>query len=382
MSERERYERAWRDYKWRLAAFLFAWLGLFIAAPALSNRIGSAWFAVLWFGSCIVTSFRLSMWRCPRCGHCFFWNFIHNQFARRCMHCGLPKWAMTSDAGITAEGSGAPLAAPRAQVTTTGEEVRVTVRAKRNDGIVSFLRIWVVAWAIGEVVVTAVLLTKPMRAFEARFVLVWLIGWTFAGTAAVLALAWMTRGRTTVAAGGGRLSVRKHVGPLGRTRELALGSLRSVRVVDPDTRTLLGTAGAKLGVLGPSVEIVGERSTYTVGPFATQAEAEHAAQAIGDRTSAGVAPGTVTRRWRPSWILPLLAVNTVIGGLMLRWFGAEYAERVASACSVCRPGETPLVCQIPDFVTTGGTVMLLLGGAGVVVLALRRVTKASGTRPA
>ncbi|HUL57620.1 MAG TPA: hypothetical protein VLU43_00005, partial [Anaeromyxobacteraceae bacterium] len=93
-------------------------------------------------------------------------------------------------------------------------------------------------------------------------------------------------------------------------------------------------------------------------------------------------PGTVTRRWRPSWILPLLAVNTVIGGLMLRWFGAEYAERVASACSVCRPGETPLVCQIPDFVTTGGTVMLLLGGAGVVVLALRRVTKASGTRPA
>jgi hypothetical protein len=40
--------------------------------------------------------------RCPRCGELFFHKFDdrpwrmswrHNPFARRCMHCGLPKWA-------------------------------------------------------------------------------------------------------------------------------------------------------------------------------------------------------------------------------------------------------------------------------------------------
>ena len=39
---------------------------------------------------------------CPRCGELFFrafdarpWrqDWRHNPFARRCLHCGLPKWA-------------------------------------------------------------------------------------------------------------------------------------------------------------------------------------------------------------------------------------------------------------------------------------------------
>ena len=128
MSERERYERAWRDYKWRLVAFLVAWLGLLIAAPALSRRIGLVWFGVVWFGSCIVTSIRLSMWRCPRCSHRFFGSFFDNKFVRRCMHCGLPKWATTSDARSNAEGTGTASPAPRAEVSSTAAEVK----ARRN----------------------------------------------------------------------------------------------------------------------------------------------------------------------------------------------------------------------------------------------------------
>lgn len=31
---------------------------------------------------------------CPRCGKWFFAKWwYHNSFARRCVHCGLPKWA-------------------------------------------------------------------------------------------------------------------------------------------------------------------------------------------------------------------------------------------------------------------------------------------------
>jgi hypothetical protein len=42
----------------------------------------------------VVNQSRLNFFRCPRCGRCFFIRFpLSNSFARRCMHCGLPRWA-------------------------------------------------------------------------------------------------------------------------------------------------------------------------------------------------------------------------------------------------------------------------------------------------
>jgi hypothetical protein len=40
----------------------------------------------------------LFVWRCPRCELPFFsgW-FFRNPFARRCLHCGLAKWSLSSD---------------------------------------------------------------------------------------------------------------------------------------------------------------------------------------------------------------------------------------------------------------------------------------------
>jgi hypothetical protein len=373
VSERERYERAWRDYRWRLAAVLLA-LGLFVTAPLLSDRFRSSWFGPLWLGSMIVASIRLSWWRCPRCARTFFSNLINNPLTRQCMHCGLPKWATTSDAGLGAEVGRAVPVSPRAEIRATAEEVQVAIRAKRNDHVVSFLRAWIVAWAVGEIIMTAVSLTKPMSSFEGRFVVVWLVSWTFTGVAAALALAWMSRGRTVLAARAGRLSLRRRVGPLGRTRELELGPLRSVRVVVLDTETHLGAAGTQVGLVGPSIELVGERSSYVFGPFATPDEAEQAARAVGAQTSSAVTPGIVTRSWRPSWIPLLIAVHTVIGGLLSWWIGWEFERWAASACSLCRPGEAPPMCRIPGIATTAGTAMVLLGGAAVVVLAARRVT--------
>ena len=41
-----------------------------------------------------VAAMPASRWPCPRCGETFFRRWWHNHaFARRCMHCDLPKWA-------------------------------------------------------------------------------------------------------------------------------------------------------------------------------------------------------------------------------------------------------------------------------------------------
>jgi hypothetical protein len=51
---------------------------------------GGAWTMV-----CLVAGFRLNAWRCPRCGKWFSckWWYGLGVFARKCVHCGLPKYA-------------------------------------------------------------------------------------------------------------------------------------------------------------------------------------------------------------------------------------------------------------------------------------------------
>jgi hypothetical protein len=51
--------------------------------------IASCWIAV-----CVVTGWRVALFSCPRCHKWFFATWWYrNPFARKCVHCGLPKWA-------------------------------------------------------------------------------------------------------------------------------------------------------------------------------------------------------------------------------------------------------------------------------------------------
>ena len=49
---------------------------------------------IIWFLGTAVLMVRRNLLRCPRCENRFFIRgFGRNHFARRCLHCGLPKWA-------------------------------------------------------------------------------------------------------------------------------------------------------------------------------------------------------------------------------------------------------------------------------------------------
>ena len=95
------YARAWNDYRRRRALFWTGFLG-FIPAEALigvplGRLIGSdVPFLVIAIGSIALFLFaglRLFNFRCPSCGKRFFMRgFAYNQFARRCLHCGFPKY--------------------------------------------------------------------------------------------------------------------------------------------------------------------------------------------------------------------------------------------------------------------------------------------------
>jgi hypothetical protein len=101
MTDQTDYTSRWEDYRKRRLWFFGAWLGGLLIAYVLGISLTALLHSELpfpvmggvWMLSFIVTSLRLSYFRCPRCNEWFFSTFFsHNPFASRCVHCGLPKW--------------------------------------------------------------------------------------------------------------------------------------------------------------------------------------------------------------------------------------------------------------------------------------------------
>lgn len=91
------YSRAWSSYTRRFMALGFGTLALvptFFAImrffPAKLQLGGLLFVSGAWLALWV----RANTFRCPRCGQYFFWRpMVRNPFARRCLNCGLPKWA-------------------------------------------------------------------------------------------------------------------------------------------------------------------------------------------------------------------------------------------------------------------------------------------------
>jgi hypothetical protein len=93
---------AWSDYQRRRRQAWIAFLGyipgVFVLGVPLGLLFRSGWpfqaVAIGWLALSAVTSYRMGSFPCPRCHKPFFRTWwYHNSFARRCVHCGLPKWS-------------------------------------------------------------------------------------------------------------------------------------------------------------------------------------------------------------------------------------------------------------------------------------------------
>lgn len=93
----------WSEYRRRnrialsflFGGFLFLGPVLMLLRGIVPEFLGSMLMLVWFFGS-VATGYWAAGFRCPRCGEYFFQgNFYRNSFARRCVHCRLPKWEET-----------------------------------------------------------------------------------------------------------------------------------------------------------------------------------------------------------------------------------------------------------------------------------------------
>ena len=96
----DNYQENWRRYKRVRNLFWVLFLGLLPALLMILVALGSSFespglvIAAAWFVLFLVVGNRVSRWRCPRCGKIFAGAWWYNKgfAARRCEHCGLPKY--------------------------------------------------------------------------------------------------------------------------------------------------------------------------------------------------------------------------------------------------------------------------------------------------
>ena len=95
----------WLEYRKRRNLFLLAILGyvpivflITLATTRLFHTTTPGFVVAFgWMAFFAIAGIRFQTFRCPRCNKWFFAKWwYHNIFARRCVHCGLPKYASAS----------------------------------------------------------------------------------------------------------------------------------------------------------------------------------------------------------------------------------------------------------------------------------------------
>jgi hypothetical protein len=98
---------AWDEYRRRRRAFWLAiplsllWLApgsllcYFLVRCGLRYDLAFLFaIALSMLGNILIAHLKCMFWPCPRCGRPFHTTWCYGSwFARRCIHCGLPKWA-------------------------------------------------------------------------------------------------------------------------------------------------------------------------------------------------------------------------------------------------------------------------------------------------
>ena len=110
----------------------------------------------------------------------------------------------------------APPFASGLRIHESGDRLTVHFRPPRSWGSLVFLVVWLLGWTAGGLAAISSLLTAS--AGEAAFLLFWLCGWAFGECAAICIVAWQLRGRESLTVTPDELEVRQEIGRFSRTR--------------------------------------------------------------------------------------------------------------------------------------------------------------------
>lgn len=132
---------------------------------------------------------------------------------------------------------------PRYTIQDDLATLHVTLRARRNWPTILFLGFWLMAWAVGEIIVGALFLRGVFATLRGQapnvgegagmlFMGVWLTFWTLGGGFALLVWLWSLAGREIITIDGEGLTIRRAVFGIGPARRYVAGYVDRLRLAD------------------------------------------------------------------------------------------------------------------------------------------------------
>ena len=106
--------------------------------------------------------------------------------------------------------------------------MRTEIPARRQPLRMALLIVWLAAfaWVASGAVVA---LTAPEPYQPMGLLVAWLVAWAAGAVVAAGSLAWILWGREVVDMTAGKLTIRRQIGPLGRTRSFDLAKVSNIR---------------------------------------------------------------------------------------------------------------------------------------------------------
>jgi hypothetical protein len=177
---------------------------------------------------------------------------------------------------------------PRWRLEEGAGSLTFVIPARRHWLVLLFLSLWILGWAIGELLVPARLLGRSREAGENLFMVVWLVAWTLGGLVAIYLWLWNLAGREIVTVREGTLAIRRAIDGLGRSREFDAAHIEGLRVAsqlwnpwDPASRLRFW------GVGGGTIAFDYGATTYRFGGALEEAEARQMVARLARALPAG-----------------------------------------------------------------------------------------------
>lgn len=121
----------------------------------------------------------------------------------------------------------------RAIIEPVGAGLRITIPASPAFFTTAFIGLWLIGWAVGEVMVARQLLFgvpgRDIPIAGGLFMLAWLALWTLGGALAFATLLWNLTGKEIIELTGTTLKQRKQIPVFSRSKEYAVANITRLR---------------------------------------------------------------------------------------------------------------------------------------------------------
>jgi len=174
----------------------------------------------------------------------------------------------------------------RATISEGAKGLEIIIPSKKNIFIILFLSVWLVGWALGEIMVPRELFSDKPDDASKIFLVVWLVVWTIGGIFAIYIWLWNLTGKEIISVNSLSITVKRSLFGYGREKEYEMTHINNLRVSPQPFNPWNFSSGLQCwGIGGGVIAFDYGARTYRFGSGIDEAEATQLLEKIKERYS-------------------------------------------------------------------------------------------------